>query len=58
MTRMIALSLDPIFDEADLDGAAEKFRAELTETSSQLRHIPIPLLGEKLADAIFDAVGD
>jgi hypothetical protein len=58
MTRTIALSLGPIFDQADLDGAAEKFRAELTETSSQLRHIPIPLLGEKLADAIFDAVGD
>lgn len=58
MTRMITLSLGPLFDDADLDGAAEKFRGEMAEASSQLRHIPIPMLGEKLSDAIFGAMGE
>ena len=50
------LSLDPLFDEADMDQAAERFQTELAEASSQLKGIPVPMLGEKMAEAIMGEV--
>jgi hypothetical protein len=57
MTQMMAIDLEPLFDGAELDGAAEKFRGQMAEASSQLRDIPVPMLGEKMADAIMGEVG-
>lgn len=52
-----SFNIEPLFDEADLDRAAEKFRAQLDEASSQLRGIPVPMLGEKMAQAIMTEAG-
>ncbi len=54
---LAAISIEPLFDEAELDRAAEKFRQQLDTKSSQLRGIPVPILGEKMAQAIMAEAG-
>lgn len=57
MTQMIGINLEPLFEQADLENAAEKFRMQLRESGSQFRTIPVPMLSEKLGEAMLEKIG-